>query len=128
MWLQMLYPNSGHLVCIRTMTMRMYPPQIKKLCENIIEETQSTDTAPGKPAYNAGKLNFEILRKEQKWDWFFKNKVKDMKKTLEPNILVDSNSFLRKVVKLKYKIEPAIVFPRKLTFIIIAEFSNAKGH
>ena len=29
MWLQMQYPDSGHLACIKTMTMKMYNPQLK---------------------------------------------------------------------------------------------------
>ena len=51
-----------------------------------------------------------------------------MKKKLDTNILLDDNSILRKVVKLKYTIEPTIVVPRKLTSLIIVEFHNTKGH
>ena len=45
-----------------------------------------------------------------------------------PKFLLDENSILRKVVKLKYTVEPTIVVPRKLTSLIILEFHNAKGH
>ena len=47
---------------------------------------------------------------------------------LDPNFLLDDNSILRKVVKLKYTIEPTIVVPRNLTSLIIVEFHNARGH
>ena len=85
---------------------------IEDIVENTIEEIQSTDTAPRKPAYNVGKLNLDVLRKEQQWDQFCRNTVKDMKKTPDPNCLLHSNSILRKVVKLKYRIEPTVMcFP-----------------
>ena len=42
--------------------------------------------------------------------------------------LIDSNSILRKVVKLKYTIKPAIVVMKKLTSLIIIEFHDAKRH
>ena len=51
-----------------------------------------------------------------------------MKKKPDPNFLLDHNSILRKVIELKYTIEPAIVVPRKLTSIINIEFHNAKEH
>ena len=104
------------------------PSMIEDILKSIIEEIQSADTAPSKPAFNVGKLNLEVLRKEQQWDQFCKNKVKDMKKTPDPNFLLDSKSILIEVVKLKYTIEPAIVVPKKLTSLIVIEFHNAKGH
>ena len=69
-----------------------------------------------------------MLRKEQQWDQFCKNKVKKLKAKLDSNFLLDDKSILRKVVKLKYSEEPTIVVPRKLTSLIIVEFHNAKGH
>ena len=51
-----------------------------------------------------------------------------MKTKQNPNFLLDENCILRKVVKLKYTVEPTIVVPRKLTSLIILEFHNAKGH
>ena len=51
-----------------------------------------------------------------------------MKTMPDPNFLLDENSILRKVVKLKSTIEPTIVVPRKLTSLIILEFHDAKGH
>ena len=38
-----------------------------------------------------------------------------MKRTSDTNFLLDSSNILRKVVKLKYTTESAIVVPRKLT-------------
>ena len=104
------------------------PSTVENIVENIIKEIQSADTAPRKPAYNVGKLNLEVLRKEQQWDQFCKSKIRDMKRTPDPNFLVDHNNILRKVDKLKYTIEPATVVPRKLTSFIIIEFHNTKGH
>ena len=40
-------------------------PIIEDAGKNIIEEIQSAAAAPRKPAYNMGKLNLEVLRKEQ---------------------------------------------------------------
>ena len=74
------------------------------------------------------KLNLDILRKEKQHDRFCKNKVKEMKTKPDPNLLLDENSILRRVVKLKYTVEPTIVVDRKLTSLIIIEFHNAKGH
>ena len=34
------------------------------IVENIIEEVHSTDIVPRTPAYNIGKLNIDVLRKE----------------------------------------------------------------
>ena len=87
------------------------PITTEDVIENIIEEIHSTDIVPRTPAYNVGKQNLEVLRKEQQWGRFCKNKVKEIKKNLEPNFLLDNNSILKKVVKLKYTIECTIVFP-----------------
>ena len=57
-----------------------------------------------------------------------KSKVKEMKEKLDPSFLLDSNSILRKVVKLKYTVELTILVPRILTSLVIVEFDNAKGH
>ena len=51
-----------------------------------------------------------------------------MKVKLDPSFLLDHNSILRKVIKLKYIVKPTIEVPRKLTSVIIVEFHNAKGH
>ena len=103
------------------------PPTFDDIVENIIEKISFANSAPKKLTHNVGKLNLEVpvLKKEQRWDKFCKNKVRDIKKKPDPNFLLDHNSDLRKVIK--YTIEPAIVVPRKLTSIIIIEFHNAKG-
>ena len=74
----------------------------ENVIKNIIEEVHSTDVVPRTPAYNIGKLNLEVLRKEQQWDRFCKNKVKEMKKKPDPNFLLYDNNILRKVVKQIY--------------------------
>ena len=104
------------------------PSTVDDIVKNVIEEINSADSAPNKLTYNVGKLNLEVLKKEQQWDRFCKSKVRDMKKKSDPNFQLDHNSILRKVIKLKYTIETAIVVPRKLTSIIIIEFHNAKGN
>ena len=85
------------------------PSTVGDVIENIIEEVYSTDVAPEKPVYNMEILNLDMLRKEQQWDWLCKNKVKEMKVKPDPNFLLDDNSILRKVVKLRYSVEPTIV-------------------
>ena len=40
--------------------------------------------------------------------------------------MLDKNSILWKMVRLRYTIEPTIVVPRKLTCLIIVEFHNGK--
>ena len=46
------------------------PPTVDDVVENIIEEVHSTNVVPGTPAYNMGKLNLDVLRKEQQHDHF----------------------------------------------------------
>ena len=104
------------------------PPTVDDVIKNIIEEVHSTNIAPKRPAYNMGKLNLDVLRKDQQWDQFFKYKVKELKMKSDPNFLIDDNSILRKVVKVKYSVELTIVVPRKLTSLIIVEFHRTKGH
>ena len=72
------------------------------------------------------KLNLDVLRKEQQLDWFCKNKVKEMKVKPDPSFLLDNNSILRKVVKLKYTVELMIVVPRKLSSLITANSITLK--
>ena len=87
------------------------PPTVDDVIKNIIEEVHSTDVAPQRPVYNMEKLNLDVLRKEQQWDQFCKNKLKELKVKSDPNFLLDDNSILRKVVKLKYSVEPTMVVP-----------------
>ena len=88
------------------------PPTLEDVIENIIEEVYSTDVVLRTLAYNVGKHNLDVLRKEQWWDRFCNTKVKEMKKKPDPNFLLDDNSILRKVVKLKYTVELTIVVLR----------------
>ena len=101
---------------------------VDNIVQNIVKEINSTDSALKKPTYNVGKLNMEILKKEQQWDKFCKGKVRDLENKPDPTFLLDHNSILRKVTKLKYTMEPAIVVPGQLASIISIEFHNAKGH
>ena len=41
------------------------PPTLEDVIENIIEEVHSTDVVLRTPAYNIGKCNLDVLRKEQ---------------------------------------------------------------
>ena len=61
------------------------PPTVDDVIETIIEEVQTTDIVPGTPAYNMGKLNLDVLMKEQQWDQFCKNKVKEMNVKPDPS-------------------------------------------
>ena len=71
MWFQMPYPDC-----------RLYqdndnediPSIIEDTVKNIIEEIKSTDTAPSNPAYNTGKLNLKVLRKEHKGTGFVRTR------------------------------------------------------
>ena len=104
------------------------PPTVDDVIKNIKVEVHTTDVAPKRPVYNMGKLNLNVLRKEQQWDLFGKNEVKELKVKPDPNFLLGNKSILRKVVRLKYSVELTIVVPRKLTFLIIVEFSDTKRH
>ena len=48
-----------------------------------------------------------------------------MKTQPDPNFLLEKNNILRKIIKLKYTVEPTVVVPRKLTSLIILDFHNA---
>ena len=104
------------------------PLTIGDVIKNIIEEVHIAEVIQKTPIYNVQKLNLDILWKEQQCDWFCKNKVKEMNTKPDLNFLLDENSIFRKVVKLKYTVEPTIIVPRKLTSLIILGFHNTKGH
>ena len=84
------------------------PPTLEDVIKNIIGEVHSKGVVPRTPTYNMGKLNLEVLQKEQSC----KTKVKEIKKH-DPNFLLDNSSILRKVDKLKYTVEPTIAVLRK---------------
>ena len=73
------------------------PSTTDDIVENIVEEINSADSALKKSAYNIGKLNLEVLKKEQQLDKFCKGKVRDLMNKPDPNFLLDHNSILRKV-------------------------------
>ena len=62
------------------------PATIDDVVENKIEEINSADSAPKKLTYNVGKLNLEVVQKEQHMDTFCKGKVRGMKKKPEPQL------------------------------------------
>ena len=75
-----------------------------------------------------GKLNLDVLQEEKQQYDFCVNKVKSMRTNEDQNFMLDDNNILRKVVKLRYTIEPTIVVPSKLTLFVIVEFHSGKGH
>ena len=78
------------------------------------------------PATTWENSNVDVLPEEQWQDKFCINKVKSMKTKQDQNFMFEADNILRKVVKLRYTIEPTIV-PIKLTSLIIVEFNNGKG-
>ena len=46
------------------------PSTIDNVVKNIIKEINSANSAPKKPTYNVGKLNLEVLKKDQQQDRF----------------------------------------------------------
>ena len=49
-----------------------------------------------------------------------------MRTKQDQSFILDDNSILRKVVRLRYTVEPTIVVPRILTLLFIVEFHNGK--
>ena len=96
--------------------------------KNIVEEVHAIKLVPISPSYNMGKLNLDVLQWEQWQDTFCINKVRVMRTKQDHSFMQADNSILRKVVRLRYTIEPIIVVPRKLTSLIIVEFHKCKGH
>ena len=88
------------------------PSTIDDIVENVIEEINSAGSAPKETDLQCGKTSFGGNKERR----------------TVGKVLLDHISILRKVIKLKNSIEPAIVVPRKLASIIIIKFHNAKGH
>ena len=66
---------------------------------------------------------------EEQWkDTFCIKKGKTLRTKQGNSFMLDDNSILWKMVRLKYTIEPTTIVPRKLTSPIIVEFYNGKGH
>ena len=55
-------------------------------------------------------------------------KVKMLRTKEDGSFVLDKNSILWKMVRLRYTTEPTIAVPRKLTCHIIVEFHSGKGH
>ena len=103
-WNVVASPGSGTLGLYRDNDNEDEPSAIDNIVKNIVEEINSADSAPKKPTYNMGKLNLDVLKKEQQWETFSKGKVRDLKNTRDPHFLLDHSSILRKGTKLKYTI------------------------
>ena len=58
------------------------------------------------------QVNLYELCREQRWDQFHKNKVKSISMEKPSDFVIDHNGILRKIVRLKYTIEPTIVIPK----------------
>ena len=96
--------------------------------KNIVEEVHAIKLVPNSVHYNMGKLDLDVLQEGQWWDKFCINKVVAMRTKQDNGFMLDNNSILWKMVRLRYTIEPTIVMPRRLTLLIIVEFHNCKGH
>ena len=96
--------------------------------ENVVEEIHAIEWVPNSSGYNMEKINLDVLREEQWQDTFCIKKVKTLRTKQDDSFMLDENSILQKMVRLRYTIEPTIVVPRKLTSLIIVEFHSGKGH
>ena len=85
------------------------------MVDNIIEEVHAIEWIPNSASYKMEKLNLDILREEQWQDNFCMKKVKTLRTKQDDSFMLDENSILQKMVRLRYTIEPTIVVPRKLT-------------
>ena len=82
------------------------------MVENIIEEVHVIEWVPNSAGYNMEKLNLDVLREEQWQDTFCIKKVKTVRTNQDDSFMLDKNSILWKMVRLRYTIEPTIVVPR----------------
>ena len=94
--------------------------------DNVMEGVHAIEWIPNLATYKMEKL--DILRGEEQWqDTFCMKKVKMLRTKGDSSFMLDENGILLKMVRLRYTIEPTIVVPRKLTFLIIVDFHNGKG-
>ena len=100
---------------------------VEDALENIIEEVHNM-SIKARDYYQNTQLDLEELCREQKFDQFCKNKAKGINSNKPSDFILDNNGILRKIVKLKYTVEPTIVIPRKLRQRIIFDFHEGKGH
>ena len=97
------------------------------MVENIIEEVHAINLVPNSADYNM-KLNLDILQEEQWQETFCIKKVKAMRINQDHIFMLDNDSILWTMIRLRYTIEPIIVVPKKVTSLIIVEFHGGKGH
>ena len=96
--------------------------------DKIVEEVHAIKWVSNSGGYKIEKLSLDVLREEQWQDIFCTKKAKSLRLKQVDDFVLDKNSILWKIVRLKYIIGPTIVVPRKLTSIMIVEFHNGKGH
>ena len=96
--------------------------------DNVMEEVHAIEWIPNSATYKMEKLNLDVLREEQWQDTFWMKKAKSIRARQVDGFMLDVNSILQKIARLKYTVEPTIVVPRKSTSLIIVEFHNGKGH
>ena len=78
---------------------------LEEAVKSIIEKIHHIPSTPTATTYNKiDKLNLDLLWREQQWDNFGKNKVKEMKTKPDPDFILDKHSILRKAVELKYTV------------------------
>ena len=74
------------------------------------------------------QLNLDELCREQKSDQFCKNKAKSISTDKPLEFVLDNNGILRKIVKLKYTIEPTLVIPKNSNTELFLTSNKGKGH
>ena len=100
---------------------------VEDALENLIDEVENISVKASNPDQTT-QVNLSELCREQKQDQFCKNKVKSINTDKLSDFILDNNGFLRKIVGLKYTIEPTIVIPKKLKHRIIFNFHEGKVH
>ena len=84
---------------------------IEDALENIIEEIHSINVKAKNYNQNT-QLDLEELSREQKHNQFCKNKAKGINSSKQSDFILDNNRIFRKIVKLKYTVEPTKVIPK----------------
>ena len=101
--------------------------RVEDALENIIEELNNINVKAKDYNQNT-QLDLDELHREQKSNQFCKNKAKGINSNKPSNFILGNNRILRKIVKLKYTVEPTTVIPRKLKQRIIFNFHKGKGY
>ena len=82
------------------------------MVENIVEEVHVIEWVPNSTGYNMEKCNLDVLREEQWQDTFCIKKVKTLRTKQDDSFMLDKNSILQKMVRLRYTTESTLVVPR----------------